>query len=99
MEAPNITSPVNLSVSNTTKEPPVEAPNIPSTVNLSLPNSTKVPTNKEAKLPRHAPAVEDIKAHIEYPDRTKFVSSMNQEQFEELESYNNIDNGESVMSC
>ena len=93
----DVPSPVFVSpVTNTTKEPPEEAPNIPSPVNLSLPSTTKIPTNKEAKRPRHAPAVEDSKAHIEYPDRTKFVSSMNQEQFEELESYNNIDHGEST---
>ena len=30
--------------------------------------------------------------HIEYPDRTKFVSSMNHEQYEELETtYNDLD--------
>ena len=92
----DVPSPVFVPPVTNTKEPPVEAPNIPSPVNLSLPSTTKIPTNKEAKCPRHAPVVEDSKAHIEYPDRTKFVSSMNQEQFEELESYNNIDHGEST---
>jgi hypothetical protein len=48
------------------------------------PNYTPSPTNKEAHEPTHAPAMEDTTVHIEYPDRTKFVPSMNHEQYEEF---------------
>ena len=34
--------------------------------------------------------------HIEYPDRTKFVSSMNHEQYEELKTYSDLDGCASV---
>jgi hypothetical protein len=47
-------------------------------------NDNPSPTNKEAHEPNHAPAMEDTTVHIEYPDRTKFVASMNHEQYEEL---------------
>ena len=40
--------------------------------------------------------MKDTMVHIEYPDRTKFVSSMNHEQYEELKTYNDLDGGTSV---
>jgi hypothetical protein len=36
-----------------------------------------VPTNKDNEHPTHVLAIEKKVFHIEYPDRTKFVSSMN----------------------
>jgi hypothetical protein len=54
----------------------------------SIPSSTKSsPTNKEA----HEPSAMEDTIHIEYPDRTKFVSSMNHEQYQELKLYNDND--------
>ena len=48
------------------------------------PYSMSSPTSKEAHEPNHAPVMEDNAIYIEYPDRTKFVPSMNHEQYEEL---------------
>ncbi len=48
------------------------------------------PTTTDKENPHYhscAPAEKDAMVHIEYPDRTKFVASMNHEQYEELESY------------
>jgi hypothetical protein len=51
------------------------------------------PTSMEAETPYHTPTMEVTRVHIEYPDRTKFVSSMNYTQYEELKSCNDNDCG------
>jgi hypothetical protein len=45
--------------------------------------------------------MKDTKVHIEYPDRTKFVSSMKHEQYEEMKTYNDlvVDAGFFAKSC
>ena len=61
-----------------TVEPVFAAPTKPTTTD-----------NKEnLNYSPYVPAEKDAMVHIEYPDRTKFVASMNHEQYEELESYN-----------
>jgi hypothetical protein len=48
------------------------------------------PANKDMEYPSHELAMKDTMVHIEYPDRTKFVSSMNHEQYEEMRTYNDL---------
>jgi hypothetical protein len=68
-----------------------DEPNVPgATANPETIITMPVPTNKDHEHPTHALAIEDMVVHIEYPDRTKFVSSMNHEQYEELKTYNDI---------
>ena len=45
------------------------------------------PTTNEAHEPHYARASMEDDVHVEYPDRTKFVSSMTQEQYQELKLY------------
>jgi hypothetical protein len=59
----------------------LDEPNVPSE-EFVPPNDKPSPTNKEAHEPHHAPAMEDNDVYIEYPDRTKFVPSMNHERYE-----------------
>jgi hypothetical protein len=49
-----------------------------------------IPTNKDIDYPSHELTMKNTRVHIEYPDRTKFVSSMNHEQYEELKTYNDF---------
>jgi hypothetical protein len=49
-----------------------------------------VPTNKDIEYPSHELDMKDTMVHFEYPDRTKFVSSMNHEQYEEIKTYNDL---------
>ena len=62
---------------------------VPSTAIVEpVPFVTTSDTN--SNYPCHTPA--DTTVYVEYPDRTKFVSSMNHEQYEELETtYNDLD--------
>ena len=55
-----------------------------------------VATNKDRIYSPHALVMKYTMVHIEYPDRTKFVSSMNHEQYEELKTYSDLDGGASV---
>ena len=76
-----------------------DEPNAPCTTVESVPIKTimPVPANKAPDYStHHAPVMKDTMVHIEYPDRTKFVSSMNHEQYEELKTYNDLDGGTSV---
>jgi hypothetical protein len=59
------------------------------------------PANKDIEYPSHELAMKDTMVHIEYPDRTKFVSSMNHEQYEEMKTYNDlvVDAGFFAKSC
>jgi hypothetical protein len=53
--------------------------NIPSTTAKPEITVTTMPfpANKDIEYPSHEMAMKDTMVHIEYPDRTKFVSSMN----------------------
>ena len=63
----------------------LDEPNVPNEEFGYVPPCDKPSTtNKEAHEPNHASAMEDTAVCIEYPDRTKFVSSMNHERYEEL---------------
>ena len=57
-----------------------------------------VATNKKDPVySPHALVMKNTMVHIEYPDRTKFVSSMNHEKYEEeLKTYSELDGGASV---
>jgi hypothetical protein len=76
---------------------------IPSTT--AEPDTTVItmpfPANKDIEYPSHELAMKDTMVHIEYPDRTKFVSSMNHEQYEETKTYNDlaVDAGFFAKSC
>jgi hypothetical protein len=76
---------------------------IPSTT--AKPETTVItmpfPANNDIEYPSHELAMKDTMVHIEYPDRTKFVSSMNHEQYEEMKSYNDlvVDAGFFAKSC
>jgi hypothetical protein len=60
-----------------------EPTNVPSEEYEFVPSNNKPsPTNKEAHEPNHSPTMEDNGIYIEYPDRTKFVSSMNHKRYE-----------------
>jgi hypothetical protein len=48
------------------------------------------PDNKDSNYSHYAPIMKDTMVYIEYPDRTKFVSSMNNEQYEELKTYYDV---------
>jgi hypothetical protein len=69
-----------------------DEPNVPgATANPETITTMPVPTNKDNEHFTHASSTEDTVVHIEYPDRTKFVTSMNHEdQFEELKTYNDV---------
>jgi hypothetical protein len=59
--------------------------NIPSTTaKPETINTMPFAANKDIEYPSHELAMKDTIVHIEYPDRTKFVSSMNHEQYEEM---------------
>jgi hypothetical protein len=65
--------------------------NIPSTTTKPETIITMlVPTNKDIESPSHELVLKDTMVHIFYPDRTKFVSSMNHEQYEEMKTYNDL---------
>lgn len=55
-----------------------------------------VATNEDPIYSPHALVMKNTMVHIEYPDRTKFVPSMNHEQYEELKTYSDLDDGASV---
>jgi hypothetical protein len=80
-----------------------DEPNIPgATANPETIITIHIPTNKDNEHPTNALAIEDtVVVRIEYPDRTKFVSSMNHEQYEELKTYNNdaMDSSFFAKSC
>jgi hypothetical protein len=63
----------------------VQLPPKPETI-ITMP----FPANKDIEYSPHELAMKDTMVHIEYPDRTKFVSSMNHEQYEEMKTYNDL---------
>jgi hypothetical protein len=68
-----------------------DEPNVPgATANPETIIAMPVPTNKDSEHFTHALSIEDTVVCIEYPDLTKFVSSMNHEQYEELKTYNDV---------
>ena len=63
-----------------------DEPHVPNeTMETVTINVMAAPANKDSNS--HAAAMEDTVVHIEYPDRTKFVCSMNHEQYDELAEY------------
>jgi hypothetical protein len=65
-----------------------DEPNVPgATANPENIITMPVPSNKDNEHPPHALAINNsMVVHIEYPDWTTFVSSMNHEQYEELDA-------------
>jgi hypothetical protein len=66
--------------------------NIPGTTNKceTIFMTMPAPANRDIDYPSHELAMKDTMVHIECPDRTKFVSSMNHEQYEEKKTYNDL---------